>query len=168
MELQWPDLPDELQTSRSGKGIFATMQRGLKRYELAGKAYYELYQESSEPGYLTDALLCFIEAANWSLAKAVLDYLLMQQEYHAVIPALMGRLRRAVHLDDLFSLHRCKIDDVPSDLQPWLDPETAELRQTILCVLQRLVQAATDARGIAAIATAAIAFKLESLSLIHI
>ena len=97
LELQWPDLPDELQMSRSGKGIFATMQRGLKRYELAGKAYYELYQESSEPGYLTDALLCFIEAANWSLAKAVLDYLLMQQEYHSGNRQLLHPVRAPAH-----------------------------------------------------------------------
>ena len=165
-ELQqlWSSLPVSLQTSRSGRGIWAGMQRALGVYDVAGKAYYDLYKSERQPAYLRDAAVCFIEGESWSLASGVLEYLCIKSEYHPIFPELASKLRQAVHLDDLYMLSRFPSQDIDDRLKPWTEVQTQEIRRSILKVFIAITKRRPDAAAIATLAMAGLGLRLECMT----
>ena len=82
----WVKLPADFQSSRSGRGIWACMKRGIGEFGEAAQVYFELYKSESEPHYLKDAILAAIDAENWGFATLLTEYLVQRRDYSFMLP----------------------------------------------------------------------------------
>jgi len=140
------------------------MQRALGVYDVAGKAYYELYKSEAKPDYLQKAALCFIEAQSWTAAKSVIEYLCLRPEYRSIFPDFAQKLAMATHIDDLFTLSRLPAKTVDDRLMPWLESETHELRHSILKVFIVMATHWPETGNISRLATVGLAYGFEAMA----
>ena len=82
----WEKLPADFQSSRSGRGIWACMKRGIGEFGEAAQVYFELYKSESDPHYLKDAILAAIDAENWGFATLLTEYLVQRRDYSFMLP----------------------------------------------------------------------------------
>ena len=94
----WDKLPVDFQSSRSGRGIWAGMKRGIGEFDEAAQIYFELYKTESQPHYMHDAILSGIDARNWPLVSLFADYLVERRDYATLLPNFLERLPQTYSL----------------------------------------------------------------------
>ncbi len=161
----WAKLPPDFQSSSSGQGVRAALERGTRNFEEAAALYFRLYKAEGNPHYLSDAILCSIDAKQWHFAELLTEYLVQRVDHSSILPEFLGKLPAHIRLDELYIYHSCMKSPLPACLMDWNEPETRRLRKALVDCVASVVRIDPTPKNISALSTVAVSLNEEALAL---